>query len=115
MNDFEEPWGDFNIIGENDPNRNDYEPARSPGDDLYYTLFDEDDDRPFYELGTYVVDEEDLPPEQPTYHFCTEDYNEVNAGLILLEEDEVDEEPVYHEEKPDINLIYGLYEESEFY
>ena len=109
MNDFEEPW-------EIDPNKNDYEPARSPEDDLYYKLFDEDDDRPFYELGTYVIDEEDLPPKEPTYHLCTEDYNDVNAGLILLEEDEVDEEPVRHkEEEPDINLIYGYYEESEFY
>ena len=69
---------------------------------------------PWWDLN--IIDEEELPPKKPTYHFCTEDYNDVNAGLILLEEDEVDEEPVhYEEEKPDINLIYGYYEESEFY
>ena len=44
MNDFAEPWWDLNIIGENDPNKNDYEPAYSPDNDPYYTIFGDDDD-----------------------------------------------------------------------
>ena len=63
-----------------------------------------------------IIDEDELPPEEPTYHLCQDDYNELNAGLILLEEDEVDDEDdYYYEEKPDENLMYGLYEESEYY
>ena len=88
MNHFAEPGWDLNITGENDPNKNDYEPAYSPDNDSYYKIFgDDDDDRPFYELGTYVVDDD--PDPEP--------------------------EPVHHKEEPDINGIYCFYEESELY
>ena len=113
MNDFAEPQWDLNIIGENDPNKNDYEPAYSPGNDPYYTIFgDDDDDRPFYELGTYVVDEEDLEPEERPHHI------EVSAsGLQIWVDDgpEPEPEPKPKKEEPDINGIYCIYEESEFY
>ena len=113
MSDFAEPWWDLNIIGENDPNKNDYEPAYSPDNDPYYTIFgDDDDDRPFYELGTYVVDEEDLGPEERPHHI------EISpSGLQIYVDDGPDPEPepAHHKEEPDINGIYCFYEESEFY
>lgn len=75
--------------------------------------------------STNIIDEEELSPEERAqlpwnkpaerpYHI---EYS--SMGLpIIVEEDwdfEEQEKPRYEEEKPDINLIYWLYEESEFY
>ncbi|MBR2521731.1 MAG: hypothetical protein IKE61_01195 [Coriobacteriales bacterium] len=96
---------DLNIVDEEELTPE--ERARLPWNRPY-----EDDE--YVDSGFYTVYEDDLPPREPTYHLCTDDYNDVNAGMILLEEDEAYEEPAHYEEEPDINLIYGYYEESEF-
>lgn len=57
-------------------------------------------------------DPDDRPYESPYY------FDERALGLPLIAEEDWDSEedvrPTYKEE-PDINLIYGYYEESEFY
>ena len=86
----------------------------------------EDNVTPYW--GSNIIDEEELSPEERAqlpwndpddfpserpYHI-----EESPLGLrIIVEEDwgyEEDDRPKYNDE-PDINLIYGFYEESEFY
>lgn len=78
--------------------------------------------------GGEIIDEEELSPEERAQlpwndpaDFPSEkpfDIEEILDGLPrIVEEDcdfEEDDRPKYKEE-PDINLIYGFYEESEFY
>lgn len=77
-----------------------------------------------------VIDEEELSPEERAqlpwndpadflprerpYHI---EYSACGLPIIVEEDwdDEEQERPRYTEEKPDINLIYGLYEESEYW
>lgn len=76
-----------------------------------------------------IIDEEELSPEERAqlpwndpadferpYHF---DDEESPLGLRIIIEDDWDDEgengTTYAREEPDINLIYGYYEESEFY
>ena len=75
-----------------------------------------------------IVDEEELSPEERAQlpwndpdDFLPERPHHLEqspCGLMIEVEDDWDyeeERPSYTEEEPDINLIYGYYEESEFY
>ena len=81
--------------------------------------------QPYWDLN--IIDEDELEPEEIDWSLYAE---ESPSGLMVIDEDKLppevrsqlpwnigmdEEEPKYREEEPDINLIYGFYEESEFY
>lgn len=88
---------------------NNYEPPIWSGN-----VIDEEELSPEERARLPWNDPDDFLPRERHYHL-----EESPCGLMIeVEEDWDDEEqerPSYTEEKPDINLIYGLYEESEFY
>ena len=61
--------------------------------------------------GGVIIDEDDLPEEERRYRRVWD----IDTDFIIYEEVEDDEEPSHYEEKPDENLMYGLYEESEYW
>ena len=61
--------------------------------------------------GGVILDEDDLPEEERRYRRVWD----IDTDFIILEEVEDGEPPAYHDDRPDENLMYGLYEESEYY
>ena len=85
----------------------------------------DDSVKPYW--GGMIIDEDDLGPEEINWDAYVEEYP---SGLRVIDEDKLppearaqlpwnigmdEEEPRPHKEELDINLIYGYYEESEFY
>ena len=81
--------------------------------------------QPFW--GATIIDEDELEPEETNWDAYVK---ETPSGLRVIDEEDLppearaqlpwnigvdDDEPRHKEEEPDINLIYGYYEESEFY